>query len=106
MAFGKSSDDQNRPRYISISLYHLLNATTSNNYKFFNTNSAYPVGDGLDCCSDEMIAFHYTSASDIRLYYKRMQASPNSKKNLKLFITGIVCSFSFPNESSIITCND
>uniref|UniRef100_A0A914WXG3 N-acetylgalactosaminide beta-1,3-galactosyltransferase n=1 Tax=Plectus sambesii TaxID=2011161 RepID=A0A914WXG3_9BILA len=86
--FGKSSDDQNRPRYISISVHHMLNATTDE-HKFFKQYSAYPIGKGLDCCADELIALHYTSASDIRLYYQRMQEHPNSKKSLKLFVTGI-----------------
>ena len=84
VSYGNSSDSLGRPRFIPIPLNELLVDPSAPLRGFFESYSAYPVKEGFDCCSDDLIGLHYVSADEIRRFHQIIQTHPDEHKNLRL----------------------
>uniref|UniRef100_A0A914WKU8 N-acetylgalactosaminide beta-1,3-galactosyltransferase n=1 Tax=Plectus sambesii TaxID=2011161 RepID=A0A914WKU8_9BILA len=98
--FGDSSDSKGRPRFIPISLHDLLNDPQAPNHGFFKQESAYPVGEGFDCCADELIALHYVKAEEMRHFQRIVSAHPLAQKNLRLLVNQTAITRLRPNAAN------
>ncbi len=85
--YGNSSGSGGRPSFIMANLHELVHTqSVGKDLPFFHRYSAYPVGDGFDCCAEDLIGLHYVKTDDIRRYYEIIQANPTKRKNARLFV--------------------
>ena len=85
--YGNSSGSGGRPRFIMANLHELVHTPSVGNSAFFRIYSVYPVGDGFDCCAEDLIGLHYARPNDIRRYYEIIKTNPNKRKNAKLLVS-------------------
>ncbi len=84
--YGDSSGSGGRPSFIMANLHELVHTQSDGLSPFFHQYSVYPVGDGFDCCAEDLIGLHYIEANDIRRYYEIIQANLTKRKNTRLFV--------------------
>ncbi len=67
LQYGDTRDEKGRHRFISINPNDILppNSKSINKREFFWKYNLFPVTDGLDCCSNEIISFHYLKPEEL-----------------------------------------
>lgn len=86
VTYGYSADSLGRPRFIMTRLLDQVygNSTLA---RIFAKESAYHVGKGYDCCSNDLISLHYVPAADMFRFQKKIKLNRDRQKSPQLFLS-------------------
>jgi glycoprotein-N-acetylgalactosamine 3-beta-galactosyltransferase len=80
--YGNSSDANGRLRFIPVALNNILYHPEE--IKYFKAVSVYPMILGYNCCSEELISWHYVTAVQMVIYHEQVTLLQHRKEKLRL----------------------